>query len=771
MLFGSVVPEAQAVVAIFVTVALLCAGRQPCPGIAAVERTGFVLLAVLAFLTVVPVAPWLLGEERRALMRDFPSGGLDETAWAPLSLTPSTSIQRLWELCVAVGMVFLGHRHARQGTAWRMWFPALVGAVLTQGAVAVVMWRSGSDTVWGLWKIPWGVGAGTFANRNFFALWCFMAALLLIGWVIREYAPFRLSTVRESSISSGHRRIWRGWVAGAAAVLAASIAVASGSRGAFLAFFVGLLLWTAQIVASGHRPLRRAWCVCGVVLITVILVGAGSSLLRRVSSLNRDYAGDNTKLSIWREAVKIWGKFPISGAGLGSFEHASNHYKSGNGDLAFRHVENDYLQLLAETGFAGALVVGFGLIALARPITQRLRGARLDEPELAAGAVSALGAFLTHAAVDFPAQIPALLWFAAALLGMLSGSAACARPPDEGGETKPRQAGKIGSGLLAVLVLVGAVAHLVAFGYWQRARRETAPDRQLAMLETSLSWWPWQARRVVAFARTAGKVAEQEPASRRAAFWIEKRKRVLHYLSWNRLDWEVRLELLAMDAMLWARVSEVRRDASRLLALCPLNPRLPIEVARIMGPRDPEWSLETLRKAAKPIALQRDILELGWSLKTSADSLWTLTASGDAALVILVEFALARNLPGTAVEALSRIEHPLNPEWICESYLRAGRADLALKAMPRGGGEHYGYWRARAFSQLGKSVDAWKELDAIVSEAVRNRGLAALPGELGLLNARYAAASARGDVEEAVRMGLILVEEFLKKSGKTDAPR
>jgi O-antigen ligase len=109
---------------------------------------------------------------------------------------------------------------------------------------------------------------------------------------------------------------------------------------------------------------------------------------------------------IWRDtAVMIRANF-LTGVGLGAFETAFPIYSQSDGSLLVSQAHNDYLQIVAETGiFGGVLVVWFLGIVL----SQTWRGMRLRDPLLVALALGSGGSIvgmMVHSIFDFNLQLP-----------------------------------------------------------------------------------------------------------------------------------------------------------------------------------------------------------------------------------------------------------------------------------------------------------------------------------------------------------------------------
>lgn len=724
LLFGSVVGEAQGFVGVLLVAGcLLCWPRwNEVPGLGKELAAGVVVWVALAFFYVFPLPEFLVSDSRLEWRRSFPAGSEDWHVWIPGSLAPGKSMPRLWEGAASLLIYALGAALAGGGRRPRGFVVVLAISLGIQVVLAWYKWIAGVETVWGVWMIPWGVGAGSFPNRNFFAIWCCAAAFVLAGCMAQQWRD-------EKERGKGKLPMQKTplLLCLATLVLVGLLSsVASGSRGAFLAGAGGAAVGGMLLCRIRSERAGGLWWLGSVGVAALVLCLAGAPLLNRVAARDQNYA----KWAIWSEAVRLWKEFPMAGSGLGTFEVAVNPGKSSLGELSLRHVENDYLQLLAETGLFGFLVMSCWAGWILLGILPRLRNGSVPKPEWVAGCAAGLTAIALHSCVDFPAQIPAVLFLAAALAGVLRGM--LSNVPAEANADNSGWTGSVAFSFLALAASLGAAAHLASFGFWQKALREPDPVRRLASIDASLRFWPWNSKRVMGAARTAADLVRSERPEKRSVLWAIHRIRLLRSLAWNRLDWPLRLELLTFDMEFRPRDVDLRSDARVLIASNPLNPRLYLETARILGTGDARGALEILKRAPKPVPLQRDILDLGWKLAEGSDVLWELVSPSSDGLKVLAEFALDHGLPGLAVEAIGQMAPAYGDwAWKCEIYSKAGRPDLVIAEAPEKGGLGADYWRSRGLFELGKTVEAWKVIDAAITEIRRGKAWAQLSSEGG----------------------------------------
>ncbi|HEY1359520.1 MAG TPA: O-antigen ligase family protein [Thermoleophilaceae bacterium] len=173
-------------------------------------------------------------------------------------------------------------------------------------------------------------------------------------------------------------------------------------------------------VPGGARmALAAALLMCVVVVIGAALSGGSASSQRpgRVNNPSRLLqANSSHRVDWWREAIDAWADRPVLGYGAGSFPRLHELYrKDPLVDVTNAH--SLPLELLAETGLAGALLLlgGLALLALAA-----VRGVLARPDGYAIALLAAAAAFALHSLVDWDWDIPAVALPALAFLGLLA---------------------------------------------------------------------------------------------------------------------------------------------------------------------------------------------------------------------------------------------------------------------------------------------------------------------------------------------------------------
>ncbi|MCZ6600220.1 MAG: O-antigen ligase family protein [Acidobacteria bacterium] len=235
---------------------------------------------------------------------------------------------------------------------------------------------------------------------------------------LRIFARFVLPSVFASflllvtPVALGLARAGRGWrrlVPLAAAAAMGLALLLTRSHGALAALLGMIFLWR---LAAARR--RSRWTLAA---LAVALLGFMVVTWSRDGVVTAEMEGPAALR--WRNfhtAVVMFVDRPVVGSGGGGYGAAYPAYRLP-GDNETRFVHNSYLQLLVEHGLTILLPLGAALMVWGRAMR---RAARAAPPPLA-GVAFGLGAFLLHNLVDFSGLLPATLWTACALAGLLVG--------------------------------------------------------------------------------------------------------------------------------------------------------------------------------------------------------------------------------------------------------------------------------------------------------------------------------------------------------------
>jgi O-antigen ligase len=329
-------------------------------------------------------------------------------AWRPVSVSPADTLRGLAFLA-AFSLLYLAvFREMADGPWRRRLVLTVVGTGLAITVIALLQAASPEPRrIYGLWRPRWDWAVfGPYVNRNHFASYLVMAALLAIGLVLES----------ASAIRAAWERRRRGWLAlgeseGTAVVRGAAVVMvlvagllAAGSRGAVSAFLGAAVL----LPLLSQRRRATALGVLALASLGAFWIGFGGVLsafaVRGIKA---------SRLDLWGDILPMVPRFPVLGAGWNAFATAYPWYRTIPGPDWIGEAHNDYLQALTDGGLAGA---GLALALLAVVLRGALARARTFPLDL--GLFGALVGLALNALVDFSFQIPAhaATWTALAAL-------------------------------------------------------------------------------------------------------------------------------------------------------------------------------------------------------------------------------------------------------------------------------------------------------------------------------------------------------------------
>lgn len=297
---------------------------------------------------------------------------------------------------------------------------ALIFLATLEAAYGIYQWSAKPGTVLGYQQHAAYVtrGSGTLFNPNHLAG--------LIGLAL----PMALALAMFSKEPHWMRIL----VAYAAGVMALGI-FATLSRGGVVAAAVALVLLGGVTVWA----IRKRWVVVAGLLLLVLL---GVFAAKMPDSLRQRFSEVRTQLTpdgrsgrqlIWDAALMVWKEEPWFGSGPDHFDQKFRRYRDLWLQTRPRRAHNDYLQLLADWGVAGAIGVILFVGALAwglwRTWPHLVRDGTTLNPSpnssrlaFVVGAGCGLAAVAAQSVVEFGFFIPAYSLGTAVALAIVAGS-------------------------------------------------------------------------------------------------------------------------------------------------------------------------------------------------------------------------------------------------------------------------------------------------------------------------------------------------------------
>lgn len=265
---------------------------------------------------------------------------------------------------------------------------------------------------------------GTFINRNHLAGQIEMIWPLALGVALSLTG--RAGNLKQALASD---RLNRQALMATGIILLLLALVFTRSRAGIAGGLVGFTAFVimARPALRKHAGQIRVALAAMALLVVVYAAAIGiQPVTARFLSIGED---GGARPEIWEDSLRIVQDHPL-GIGLGNFARVYPIYqRSLITDKTVEHAHNDYLQLLAETGWIGFVAILAAFFTFMLKSAQRIR--RLDVQSdplvffLAVGAFSGLVAIAFHSLFDFNLQIPANCLYAVVLVAVLG---ACTSP-------------------------------------------------------------------------------------------------------------------------------------------------------------------------------------------------------------------------------------------------------------------------------------------------------------------------------------------------------
>ncbi len=488
----------------------------------------------------------------------------------PLSLYPHASRVDLAVLSAFVALFFVVLQVYRSLDQVKRFLTLVSLMGLFVASVAFVQHLTGSASVMGLWDMPTGTHhGGPFVHVGHFSQFINLsmgAALALMLVRLAERLPGRSWEAKELVWGTGNMLGRWGSLLLILLVLGSVMVAMSHSRNGLLSLLVSGAVTT--VVLSRTNYLKGiAWPLIGLSVLSLLalLLMGFDPVYERLATLEDPGGQIESRFALIGDSLELWKTSPWLGVGQGSFASVFPGF-----DLSLRpgtaaHAENQYVELLVETGVFGFVLLLTFLGVLTLSWWRLLRACPAPRAGVAYGLGFGLLAVALHATTDFGLRNPAVMLLAITSAGM---TVVTARPKCLGGVSGRGTVGGLG---LAMALLLGFQV-LPAFDRW---RAEQGWEE--------VQWWRWklQAPRLAGTAdELDGFVDKVQRVSRLDADNIEFRfAYILH--RWQREVARVRssLDLAAGDSVprtpsLVRVASGVRQDLLDARRLMPSHGRL-----------------------------------------------------------------------------------------------------------------------------------------------------------------------------------------------------
>ena len=370
---------------------------------------------------------------------------------------------------------------------------------------------------------------------------------------------------------------------------AVALVLASMTAGAIWAVLVAL---ERRGRDSGLRP-RRVVAI-GVTALAVLAAAVALASAERISGfVDRQYdafvtlgnpqgdpstsrlaTGAGNRYDYWRVAVEAWREHPLAGVGAGGYDKPYFAQRSTPENI--RQPHSLELQILAELGIVGAILLGAALL-LTAAAAWRAISARGREPAILT-ALGVLTTWFVHTSVDWMHLLPGLTGVALLGVAVLVRPAATAgdeeahaEDPRTGdaigrGPTRPRRARLLPALIVGAAIAVAAISlsrQSLAERYVQRAQDALADNPERALVEANRAL-RFDREAISAYYAKSAALARFGDGRAARAVLVDAARREPH----NFVTWVLRGDLSVRRGDLRAAGAEYGRAAR-------LNPRDP----------------------------------------------------------------------------------------------------------------------------------------------------------------------------------------------------
>lgn len=368
----------------------------------------FAIFLVWCALLMVPLPKWIFKNifQHRADVKSLDLIGGFFTSSIGFGFWDGERELIVW-MCAFV-LFFMTTRLAVSRSAIWLIISAISLSATFQAVYGIYEFATKHQHIFGLAKkyYTW-CATGTFISRNHYAAYLLTSLMPMWASCVYLWRRNELHDKPKSLVLA----LWSTFIG--------SAMIASGARGELVGAIIAIVGFHFMLANDETERKSPYFIIVLLVIgITVMATWVGWEPLKaRLTESGLKESGGRP--TAWIAALKMMREFGFFGVGLGSFGNLYLRYRAQASGFNFDHAHNDYLELFAETGIVGFLILA---IALAFALTfwfdmlQKRRSRFAKTLGLGCG-MAAIGLSL-DALVNFPFRNPAVLWQFAIVLGI-----------------------------------------------------------------------------------------------------------------------------------------------------------------------------------------------------------------------------------------------------------------------------------------------------------------------------------------------------------------
>ncbi len=374
----------------------------------------FALIISLIVIQLIPLPPFIVKfvsphtfEIKKNVYELSSVPGDSANAWMNLSLYNFATCNELIKLLTYAALYFMIINTVRDRKRIKILIYVLVIMGLFQVLYGVAQTYSSSQKIW-WWTNDYGRGwvTGTYINRNHLAGFLEMVIPLCMGFMIANLKRRKRIQGFRDWVSSGEERSKIILLFSMGLPLGLGLLL-TGSRGGIISFGICMFFMALLFLfKSGYRKYGIiAICLCLLILGYGLHVGVEKTV-KRFEHLGNLY----DRLEVAKSVIPMILDFPILGIGCGNFVHTYPGYALSrySGRVSLGHAHNDWVEMTAELGMAGACLVILALVVyLTKIIKLWLWRGDSFAVGIGAGVIAGVVSISIHSFFDFNMHIPA----------------------------------------------------------------------------------------------------------------------------------------------------------------------------------------------------------------------------------------------------------------------------------------------------------------------------------------------------------------------------
>jgi len=237
----------------------------------------------------------------------------------------------------------------------------------------------------------------SFGSANALGGWLLIVIFIFLGLLLFKQNGGLLKKIKKNMLF------------GMLTILSLICLILTYSRGAWLGFFIGVVVFIYHYVLSSLSFKNKVlWYLVIGLLSVAVFLASPQIIQERVSSIG-DMNINLNRTSLWKESISIIEDFPVFGSGLNTYSAVARNYKMREGGGIYPH--NSFLQKAAETGVLGLVAFLWILFSF---FNMGIRHFKQKNNYLILGFLSGILAFLVQSFFDtniYSLQLVVLFWF------------------------------------------------------------------------------------------------------------------------------------------------------------------------------------------------------------------------------------------------------------------------------------------------------------------------------------------------------------------------